>query len=105
MIQAGQLRHQISIEVREKTSDSEYGGNEYTWTEFAAVRARVLPSDSKETDGTATVNKRYQIRFLSGLLQSMRVVDGGQVYEITSVLDVRGMGRVHDIKAQSFVGA
>ena len=108
MISAGKLRHQITIQQKSVAVDSGYGGPNETWTTFATPRCSVVIVAGKEDVEAgaeqAKRTKRYQMRFLNGLNESMRVVDGADVYDIEIVVDVRGMGRVHDVTAVMYVG-
>lgn len=77
MIQAGKLRHKVTIQTPTETQD-EYGQPVQTWATFAEVFASVEPIRGREFFAAqqiqSDVTTRIRIRYLSGVTTKMRVV-------------------------------
>jgi len=87
---SAKLRHRIDIEQLTITRD-QWGGVIETWTKFATgIPAAIVPLSGKEYIASsatqATVDTRMTIRFISGVLPSMRVLFGNVKYNIRAVL-------------------
>jgi len=96
-MQAGKLRHYIDIESRAETKDAT-GYPVVTWTAFASgVRASIEPLSAKEfvaQDATlGQVVARIVIRYIAGVLPTMRIKHGSDIYNIQGVLPDRVSGR------------
>ena len=102
MIAAGELRHVITIQERVPLKDA-YGGDSYTWADFAEPRAKYLPAKGKElVSGQAVegqITARFYIRYIGGVTSSMRIVFNGQYYDIKAALDIAGLGRELEVLA------
>lgn len=94
MIRAGEYRHQIIIQRRSTEQDSA-GETLNTWTQFASRRASVAWTPGSEVFAAAQRAARapvvFEIRYLEGVTEDMRVVFGGVVHNITSVVDQGGL--------------
>jgi len=86
---AGSLRYEIVISKQTVTQDA-YGGAVITWTTFATVRASKKDITGREfLAASATQNSvqtKFVIRLLAGVLPSMRVTHGADIYNIEAVL-------------------
>lgn len=89
-MRAGTLRHRVSVEQRVQTRDA-FGGVSDAWATFAAsVPAAILPVSGREFFSAeaqqSEVTAKIVMRELAGLLPSMRIVHGGQHYNIRAIL-------------------
>lgn len=95
-MRAGDLRHRVTIQQKTVTSDPE-GVAVETWTEVATVWAAVEPLRGREyiqaAAVTPEVTTRIRMRYRLGVKPAMRVVHGGRVYDVLSVIDVGGLRR------------
>ena len=112
---AGELRHKVTIERPVEAADSFGGaGTSTTWQTFAIVYAAIEPGSAREfiaaqqlaADQTTTI----RIRYLAGLTPKMRVcyqdpVRGARYYDIQGVIDIDERRRhVHLICIERNVG-
>jgi SPP1 family predicted phage head-tail adaptor len=89
-MRAGTLRHRITIQSRGETRDAD-GGSAAAWTNFAtSVPAEVLPLTGREFLAAGVmqdeVTDTITIRYMTGMLSSMRIVFDGWNYNITAIL-------------------
>jgi SPP1 family predicted phage head-tail adaptor len=97
MMEAGRLRHKITIEQKQITRDAQ-GGEIVTWITFAAgVWTDAQPLRGREyvtlRAAQADISIRFAMRYLAGVNPAMRVIWGGNPYEIVDVIDVGGRRR------------
>lgn len=90
-IAAGRLRHRVTIEQKVITRDPDTGAVIPGWQPFATdVAAEVVPLSAKEFIAAqamqSQVTTRITIRYVTGLLASMRITFRGQVYNIAGIL-------------------
>lgn len=89
-MQAGRLRHRITIQQKAPTRDS-FGGEVEAWTAVATVSASVEPLDGREfleaRQLQAEVTTRIRIRYRTGIVPQMRVVWGSHTYDVQAVID------------------
>ena len=87
---AGSLRHRISIDELVTTQDSETGATEETWVEVCQVWAAINPISGREFIASAAmqdqVNTRITIRWRTGILPEMRARHTDTIYNIRAVL-------------------
>lgn len=83
----GQLRHLIRIEEEVVPRDPitlEFG--EPVWQLFAEVYAKKSPLSARDLIAAKAAQSeasgRFQIRYLEGVLSTMRIVYGGEIYSI-----------------------
>lgn len=90
-MEAGKLRHRITIQSKSAVQDS-FGAETITWATFATVWGSVEPLTGREfleaKQSQAEVSVRIRIRQLAGVLPEMRVVFGAHTYEVLSVIYV-----------------
>lgn len=86
---SGSLRESILIESQSSTQDA-YGGSVTTWVTFATVWAGKQDLTGREfLAAAATQNSvltKFTIRLRAGVLPSMRITHGADVYNIEAVL-------------------
>jgi SPP1 family predicted phage head-tail adaptor len=108
MMRAGSMRHQIQLQTRSTTQDA-VGEPANTWTDFAVVRASIDRTPGREVFSSAERNARvptvFRIRYIAGVLPSMRILFGGKVYNITSAIDQTGIKEELMISAEELVEA
>jgi SPP1 family predicted phage head-tail adaptor len=89
-VRAGRLRHLVTIQTRGETRNPD-GGSVPAWADFAVG----VPAEFQSVSGReylsagalqAEVTAKITIRYLSGVLPSMRVVFDGLNYNIAAVL-------------------
>lgn len=89
MIAAARLRHSIGIQAPAVTQDAA-GQPNTTWSTFATVWAEILDITGREyiaAGGTQNqAMTKITIRYLAGVVPSMRVVWGATTYNIEAVL-------------------
>lgn len=92
-MRAGRLNKRVTIQLNTPTQDSG-GGMVDSWGDFATVWAEVKDLSGREFIAAAATNNAVQtkitIRYLAGVLPSMRVVNGSDTYKIESVIGQDG---------------
>lgn len=95
-VRAGRLRHRVTIRRLVASKDGTTGAVTNSWVEFAQVWAAVEPLTAKEfSDAAQTQSKvtaRIVIRYMAGILPSMRVYHRNHIYKIEGVLEDRKSG-------------
>lgn len=95
MMDAGQLRHRITLQSRSVGQDSR-GGQTTTWVDVATVWASIAPATGREfmtaqamaIDAPRTVTIRWQPAFASPIaLAAMRIKYGTRIFNIHSAVD------------------
>lgn len=88
-MEAGQLRHQVTIQQRQTTQD-EYGAQSTAWADVKTVWAAVEPLNGRELLSAQTVHSetdtRITVRYTS-ISTANRIVFEGVVYDILNVID------------------
>lgn len=96
-VKAGLLRHRVILQSLVPVQDPVTGIVTNSWVDFATVWASVEPLSAREFVAAqalqSKVELRLQIRYISGVLPSMRVVHGTAFYNIEGVLPDRKSGR------------
>lgn len=97
-LQAGRLRHRISIDRQDNAQDPVSGAITKTWTEIAAnVPAAVEPLSGREwiaaNQVQSLVSARVTVRYRPDLDISMRVRHGGDTYRLVAILPDANSGR------------
>lgn len=96
-MEAGRLRHSILIQELVPDQDDTSGNVTNTWTTFATVWADVRPASIREFVAAgiqqAKVTTAVKIRYLPGVVQSMRILHGDQVFNVEGVLPDPKTGR------------
>lgn len=100
MIEAGRLRHRVTIEQRSDVQDTTTGAMVPAWTVFAdGVPAAIEDLSVREfMAGQAlqsAVTTRITIRYMEGLTADMRIKHGDRIYNPHGFLADKGSGRVY----------
>lgn len=90
-IQAGRLRHRVSIQRRQETQDPETGEITHSWVDvWSSVPAEIVPLSAREfiaaQSTQSEVVARMTIRYRDGLNAKMRIVHKGTPYNIAGIL-------------------
>ncbi|MED4586668.1 phage head closure protein [Brevibacillus choshinensis] len=86
----GSLRHRITIQKFDKIDD---GGGGYVndWVDVTTISASVSPLQGKERYEAqqiqSTLSHKIKMRYLAGILPTMRVLYGSRIFNIISVID------------------
>lgn len=91
-MEAGELRHRITIQEKSVTRD-DFGGEVITWVTHCEAWAAIEPLQGREFIearlAQAEVTDRIRMRYQAGIRPEMRVLFGTRVYEIQTVLTTR----------------
>ena len=93
-MRAGQLRHRVTIQSPSASSAGAYGGKSaVSWSDYKTdVPARIRPLSGKSLFTAQAEQNRVDteitIRYLEGVIPSMRIVHGSTIYDINAVVDV-----------------
>lgn len=89
-MEAGKLRHQVTIQSKSETTDA-FGGPVDTWADVATVWANVEPLQGRELVNAQTVNAetttRITMRYLTGVIPANRIIFEGKFYNLQAVID------------------
>lgn len=95
MIDAGRLRHRVTIQYPADARDS-FGAPEIDWETFAVVWAAIEPLSAREfVSAQAEQSKvvgRITIRKLAGIDADMRIEHNGEIYNIEGILTDKDSG-------------
>lgn len=90
-MRAGRLRHRVTIQSVTTNTDS-YGQPIESWSTFAEVWAAVEPLTGREyfqaQQLQAEVTYRVRIRYLTGVLPTMRVLHDSRTFEVQAVINL-----------------
>lgn len=91
-MQAGGLRHRVTIQDSSDPARDTYGAEIDVWADVATVWAVVEPLQGREFfDAQATnaeTTTRIRLRYREGIVPEMRVTWGNHIYDILSVIEV-----------------
>ncbi len=89
-MEAGKLRHRVTLQSLVPTQDPVTGIVANSWSEFASVWASVEPLSAREflqaSALSSQVVARIRMRYLAGVMPSMRILHGARTYNIEGVL-------------------
>lgn len=89
-MEAGKLRHQVQIQRKAVTADSNFGGMVETWEDLSKPWAEVVPLQGRELVNAQAVNAevttRITIRF-TDITTADRILFDGKYYNLQSVID------------------
>lgn len=104
---AAALKRRIVIEKLTLTPNST-GGQVSSWSTFATVWASIEPKTTDErffAQRIEPLTTHYvRMRYLAGVLASMRIVYSGRVFQIKSVINVNEESQFLEIKASETTG-
>lgn len=96
-MQAGRLRHLITLQRKQQTQNPNTGAMITTWVPVASVWAAVEPLSAREFVAAqavqSNVSVRITVRYRPGITAAMRILHDGKVYGITGVLADKDSGR------------
>lgn len=96
-MQAGKLRHRVTIQDKRRVQDPETGRLTESWVDHATVWASVEPLSAREfiaaQSGQSEVSARIKMRARDDILPTMRIMHRGQPYNIHGVLPDPNSGR------------
>ena len=85
----GKLRHYVALQSRGSTQDTGTGIVTETWSTQSNFWAHIEPINAREMPladiPTLIVNTRITMRYQTGVLPSMRIVEGANVYQIVGI--------------------
>lgn len=88
---AGQLRHRVTIQQLTRVED-EGGGYEENWADIATVWAAVKPMRGNERyeaqQVQSTLTHKVTIRYRAGIKPQMRLLYGNRFFNIEAVIDI-----------------
>ena len=106
MIEAGRLRHLVSIEKRTKVRGPS-GEVKDVWRQHCRCWAAIEPLSSRERfegdQPKLSVTHRVIIRHRDGILGGMRVVSGNRVFDIEGVINRQERGFALELTCQEVV--
>lgn len=96
---AGRLRHRVTIQSVTETRDTTTGAIATSWADVATVWAAIEPLSGREfiaaQGAQAEIVARILIRYRDDVVAKMRVVSGSRVYNIRAVLQDKESGTEH----------
>lgn len=104
-MRAGKRRHLITIQQKTAATDPQYGGVVFIWAGFAKAWSAIRMSRGRELIAAQAAKSEmigtFNVRWISGVTQDMRIVYNGQYYDITAVVDINEQHREMDIMVSS----
>lgn len=95
-LQAGKLRHRVSLQSWVKTQDENTGAIIEGWDAGVTIWASVEPLSAREfiqsSAGQSQITARIVIRYREGVDATMRIVHRGRFYNIQGVLADKDSG-------------
>lgn len=105
-MKSGQLRHRVTVQSLTVTQD-EYGAPVETWTTMATVWVSIEPLEGREYFAARQVNAevtgRIRMRYLPGVLPSMRVLYGTRTFNILSIINPDERKRMTELMVQEVI--
>lgn len=97
-MKAGSLRHRVTIQKPGPgVQDPDTGAMTYPWQEVAQVWASIEPLSVRDFMAAGAnqseISARIVIRYRSGIDSTMRILEGGRVFNIKGVLPDPDSGR------------
>lgn len=90
------MRHFVTLRTYTKSRDA-YGAEVETWDDFASTWASVEPLLGREylasKQISAEVSHKIRMRYMDGVVPTMRVAWGAREFEIVSVMNVEERNR------------
>jgi SPP1 family predicted phage head-tail adaptor len=106
-VEAGRLRHLISIQQQTTTQDS-YGEAVNTWTDvYANIWASVEPLQGREFFSgekfQSEITHRIRMRYKSGLLPKQRVKFGTRYFYVTDIINPQERNKELQLMAKELI--
>lgn len=106
-MQAGQLRHRVTIEKPVQGADNEYGEPAITWTKVCKRWASIEPLSGREYFQAAQVQSevshRIIMRYYAGFQHDWRIKYGSRVFGVVSVTHTGELKRETQLMAVELV--
>ncbi len=107
MINAGQLRHPITIEQMASEPRDAVGGITPTWSTFASPWAALKSGSAREFVAAQArhgeVTHLFIIRHIDGITPKMRINFDGRLFDIQGAINVNQLDRATHISAKERV--
>lgn len=88
----GKMDRRITIQSLTQGQGTRYGEPTETWSDWATVWANVYSGSGRELEAarqiTAEIDTQFQIRYVSGLTPTMRILYEGRTYDIWRIQEV-----------------
>lgn len=108
-MEAGSLRHVISIQEKTQTSDG-MGGFTTTWADvsgLSSLRASIWPLRATERLDNAklelSITHRIRIRYRAGITPDMRVKFGSRYFNIRSIINPDERNKMLEFLAEEVI--
>lgn len=92
-IRIGEMRHRVSIQKQTKSRDG-FGDPKDVWREVVSRRSSVEPLVGREffaaQERGAKVTTKLRMRYVAGVVPSMRIVWDNRWFDIVSAQQVKG---------------
>lgn len=92
-----ELNQRITVQAPVHDQDSETGDIETTWETFAELFAKAEPAVGREFEAAAAMQAekpvKFTVRWRDGIEPTMRILWRGEIFNIRSVADIKGMRR------------
>lgn len=89
-MQAGKLRHRVTLQERVKSRDADSGAVIWSWQTVTSLRAEVVDLSAREFVAARAeqgkITTRITIRFRGDITRSHRLLFEGKIYNIEGIL-------------------
>lgn len=96
ILSPGELNRRVTLQTRTSVQDT-YGQAQDTWADWATCWAKIEPLSGNEMISAQAINAelthKVTIRYRPGVLASMRLLYGGRIFNVGSVIEPQ-MARV-----------
>ena len=96
-MRAGSLRHRITIQRSEPKQDPNTGAMTQAWVDVATTWASIEPLSARDfiaaSAAQSEISARIVIRYRPGIDSTMRILEGGRIFNIKGVLPDANSGR------------
>jgi len=103
-LNAGQRNKIITIQSKTMSTE-DYGGQAPAWADFVKAWAAIWPLKGRELFAAQAAQSettvRFNIRWIAGITESMRIVYNGKNYDITALIDIGERHVEYDIMAKT----
>lgn len=100
----GNLRHRVTVQVRQPSTPDAYGNITPNWRNLITVPAQVLPESASELalslQSQASTRYRVLIRYLSLLETRHRLLWDGHILDVDGITDIEGRKRFQEVRCK-----
>lgn len=90
-INPGELRHKIIFQKFDKEHQDDYGEPEPMWVDVLTTRVAIYPISGRDfyaaEKENSEVTHKINLRYIKGLLPSMRIKFGDRLFSIISIIN------------------